>query len=130
MQNQVVVAGALIVRGELLVAQRDRPPELAGRWELPGGKVAPGETEAAALARELAEELGIEVRVGPRLPGDVALNETTTLRAFLVAQIGGATARQRPPCGALGPESRLGRCGMGSRRPRLADRAGAALRAG
>jgi 8-oxo-dGTP diphosphatase len=93
MRNQVVVAGALIVRGELLVAQRDRPPELAGRWELPGGKVAPGETEAAALARELAEELGIEVCVGPRLPGDVALNEATTLRAFLVTQTCGGTAR-------------------------------------
>src|SRR5512143_3939419 len=92
MQNQVV-AGALIVRGELLVAQRGRPPELAGRWELPGGKAAAGETDAEALARELAEELGIEVSVGQRLPGDVALSDTTTLRAFQVTQTCGGSAR-------------------------------------
>ncbi|MGE5694684.1 MAG: (deoxy)nucleoside triphosphate pyrophosphohydrolase [Candidatus Sericytochromatia bacterium] len=93
MQNQVVVAGALIVRGELLVAQRGRPPELAGRWELPGGKVAAGETDAEALARELAEELGIEVSVGQRLPGAVALSDTTTLRAFQVTQTCDGSAR-------------------------------------
>ncbi|HEX9178216.1 NUDIX domain-containing protein [Mycobacterium sp.] len=92
MQNQIVVAGALIAGDRLLVAQRARPPELAGRWELPGGKVAPGETEAAALARELAEELGIEVSVGPRLAGDVALSDTTTLRAYLVTQTCATTA--------------------------------------
>ena len=71
--NQIVVAGALIVGATLLVAQRDRPPELAGLWELPGGKVAPGESDAAALARELDEELGVEVGVGARLGADVAL---------------------------------------------------------
>ena len=46
-----------------MVAQRGRPPELAGLWELPGGKVAPGESDAAGLARELREELGADVRV-------------------------------------------------------------------
>ncbi|MBV9512702.1 MAG: NUDIX domain-containing protein [Mycobacteriaceae bacterium] len=86
MQNQIVVAGALIVGDAVLVAQRARPPELAGRWELPGGKVGPGETDGAALTRELTEELGIEVAVGARLGGDVALTEATTLRAYLVTQ--------------------------------------------
>jgi 8-oxo-dGTP diphosphatase len=87
--NQIVVAGALISDGMLLVAQRDRPPELAGLWELPGGKVAPGESDEAALARELDEELGVLVTVGARLGGDVALSDTMTLRAYLVTQTGG-----------------------------------------
>ncbi len=92
MPNQIVVAGALIRGTTLLVAQRLRPPELAGLWELPGGKVVPGETEAAALARELDEELGVEVVVGAKLGGDVSLGPGTTLRAFRVTQIGGSVA--------------------------------------
>lgn len=89
MPNQIVVAGALISGASLLVAQRERPPELAGLWELPGGKVTPGESDADALIRELDEELGIEVTVGPRLGDDVALSETITLRAFLVTLAAG-----------------------------------------
>jgi 8-oxo-dGTP diphosphatase len=89
MPNQIVVAGALIADARVLVAQRIRPPELAGRWELPGGKVAAGETEPEALVRELAEELGVDVQVGPRLGDDVVLNPVTTLRAYKVSLVRG-----------------------------------------
>jgi 8-oxo-dGTP diphosphatase len=89
MSTQIVVAGALIADGALLVAQRARPPELAGLWELPGGKVGPGESEADALARELREELGVDVTVGARIGVDVALGPAMTLRAYLVSQTGG-----------------------------------------
>lgn len=90
---QIVVAGALICRSSVLLAQRQRPPELAGLWELPGGKVAAGETEAAALVRELGEELGIEVVVGARVGDDVAIGspiDGLVLRAYSVVQTGGA----------------------------------------
>lgn len=86
MPTQIVVAGAVIVGGALLIAQRRRPPELAGRWELPGGKVQPGESEPVALARELAEELGLDtdaISVGQRIGADVAL-PGLILRAYRV----------------------------------------------
>ncbi len=89
MSPQIVVAGALISERRLLVAQRARPPELAGLWELPGGKAAPGESDADALIRELREELGVDVEVGEQLGSDVPLTATMTLRAYRVRQIGG-----------------------------------------
>ncbi|OMB89934.1 DNA mismatch repair protein MutT [Mycobacterium colombiense] len=92
MPTQIVVAGAVICDAKVLVAQRVRPPELAGLWELPGGKVAPGETERDALARELAEELGLavgDVAVGERLGADVAVDGRFTLRAYRVRLIRG-----------------------------------------
>ena len=82
MSEQIVVAGALLCAGRLLVAQRQRPPELAGLWELPGGKVTTGESDADALVRELREELGAGVIVGARLGADVALPTGMTLRAY------------------------------------------------
>ncbi|HHE48144.1 MAG TPA: NUDIX domain-containing protein, partial [Candidatus Acetothermia bacterium] len=62
---RLVVAAALIEReGKVLLAQRHQGDEQGGLWEFPGGKVEFGETPAQALARELSEELGIQVEVG------------------------------------------------------------------
>jgi len=59
----LVVAAALYDRsGRVLIAQRPAGRHQAGRWEFPGGKVGAGEPEREALARELREELGVEVR--------------------------------------------------------------------
>jgi 8-oxo-dGTP diphosphatase len=63
-----VTCGLIEGSGRLLVAQRPPGKALAGKWEFPGGKVEPGEVPAACLARELREELGVEVRVGEPLP--------------------------------------------------------------
>ncbi len=61
----VEVVAAVIERpdGSFLLAQRPAGKVYAGYWEFPGGKVEPGEPLAAALARELHEELGIDVQV-------------------------------------------------------------------
>jgi 8-oxo-dGTP diphosphatase len=68
------VVGAAIVRaGRVLAACRTEPPELAGLWEFPGGKVESGESDAEALRRECREELGVEVVVGARVGPDVAI---------------------------------------------------------
>jgi 8-oxo-dGTP diphosphatase len=69
----VVVGAALVRSGAVLAAQRDRPAELAGRWELPGGSVEPGESEPAALVRECAEELGATVEIGGRVGTDLPI---------------------------------------------------------
>ena len=62
---RIEVAAALIFRnGRLLIAKRPAGGHLAGRWEFPGGKREAGETWTQCLARELKEELGIEINVG------------------------------------------------------------------
>ena len=63
-----VVAGVIRdALGRILLARRTAGRDLAGLWEFPGGKVEPGETAEAALARELHEELGIQANVGAAL---------------------------------------------------------------
>ncbi|PRW64957.1 DNA mismatch repair protein MutT [Actinopolyspora mortivallis] len=57
----------------LLAQQRCCPARHAGRWELPGGRVEPGEDEAAAVVRECREELGVDVRVAGRFGTDVPI---------------------------------------------------------
>lgn len=63
-----VMAGVLVdASGEVLLAQRPPGKHLAGAWEFPGGKREPGESPQDALARELAEELGIRITPGEPL---------------------------------------------------------------
>lgn len=68
MLKLVRVVAAWLEQGEqVLIAQRASPPAWAGWWELPGGKVEDGESDEAALVRELAEELGVHAVVGAPL---------------------------------------------------------------
>ncbi|HET8577494.1 MAG TPA: 8-oxo-dGTP diphosphatase MutT [Methylomirabilota bacterium] len=59
-----VVAAVIERDGRILIARRPEGLHLSGLWEFPGGKPKPGETCEAALQREIAEELGVEARVG------------------------------------------------------------------
>lgn len=58
-----MVGAAIVAGGRCLAARRSAAMALPGRWEFPGGKVEPGESPAAALAREIREELGVEIEV-------------------------------------------------------------------
>ena len=63
-----MVAAALFdPHGNVLIAERPAGKHMAGSWEFHGGKVTPGESDRDALARELAEELGIELVAGREL---------------------------------------------------------------
>ncbi|MFF8288045.1 (deoxy)nucleoside triphosphate pyrophosphohydrolase [Streptomyces sp. NPDC016309] len=89
MTDRVVVAGAVLDHGRLLAARRSAPPELAGRWELPGGKLEPGETGPEALVRELREELGVETEPGERIPGEWPLAPGYVLRVWTARLVSG-----------------------------------------
>ena len=89
--SRLVVAAAVLDRLErptaLLCAARSYPPEHAGQFELPGGKVEPAERPVQALARELDEEIGLSARLGAELvpPGELAV--------------------PAPPCGGAGDDA-------------------------
>jgi len=86
-----VAVGVLQRGGEYLVQQRQAGTPCAGQWEFPGGKVEAGESARDALARELAEELGVAVsrpRLLMRLPFDYA-HARVWLEVFVVDEFAG-----------------------------------------
>ncbi|GAB21109.1 putative NTP pyrophosphohydrolase [Gordonia polyisoprenivorans NBRC 16320 = JCM 10675] len=97
MRRRHVLAGAILDSSgtRILLARRARPVELAGLWELPGGKAEVGETDEEALRRELAEELGIAVGVEFELRDQVVLSDELVLIARWARVIAGEpTARE------------------------------------
>lgn len=86
----IIVGAAIVVDGLVLGCERAEPPEAAGRWEFPGGKVEPGESDVDALVRECEEELGVVVSVGDRIGGDIPLaHGGALLRVWLARLIQG-----------------------------------------
>lgn len=84
----VLVMGAAIIRhGRVLVARRTHPPEAAGGWEFPGGKVEPGEDPDAAVVREIREELGCDVAVTGHLAGDSPIKDRYVLRVAIATLV-------------------------------------------
>lgn len=61
---QTVTAAVMEKDGRILIAQRCRGDHLQHKWELPGGKLEPGETPEQCLKRELREEFDIETEIG------------------------------------------------------------------
>jgi 8-oxo-dGTP diphosphatase len=87
---RVIVGAAIVEDGRVLACERSDPPEVAGKWEFPGGKVEAGESEEEALIRECEEELGVLVAVGERVGDDVLLGHgRSVLRVYLATLIKG-----------------------------------------
>ncbi|HEY0113256.1 MAG TPA: (deoxy)nucleoside triphosphate pyrophosphohydrolase [Allosphingosinicella sp.] len=85
----IVVAAALVNdEGRVLLQQRRAGRDMEGLWEFPGGKLEAGEGLEEALARELREELGIEVEPQALMPAAFATAENGKRRMLLLLYIG------------------------------------------
>lgn len=103
--EQLVVAVAILRHGEVLAARRAYPAAVAGQWELPGGKVDPGESVAQAAEREIAEELGCRIQVRESLSASVLVRPGLRLVAAYADLIGGEPVpHEHSALRWLGPE--------------------------
>lgn len=87
-----IVTAAILRQGPTVLIARRLGGVHAGRWEFPGGKVEPGESDEECLVRELREEFGIEASVGPLVAESVYDYGAGTicLRAFETVWLSGA----------------------------------------
>lgn len=84
------VVAAVFTDGERVLACRRREHlQAGGRWEFPGGKLEAGEAPEAALVREIAEELGVEIEVGGLLDSTTTVVDGTeiTLSCYFVQPV-------------------------------------------
>lgn len=91
--REVAAVGAIAIEdGRILLIKRGHAPSV-GLWSLPGGRVEAGETDAEAVRREMAEETGLDVEVGP-LAGEVVrpgVGDTVyRIRDYVVTVVRGA----------------------------------------
>lgn len=89
----ITVVAALIEKdGKVLIAKRlegDAPA--ANKWEFPGGKIEPGETEMAAIEREIREEFGVEVKATEFITNNICEypDRTIDLRLYRCKYVSG-----------------------------------------
>ena len=93
MKNLIKVTAAILEKdGRIIIAQRKSSDRLSGKWEFPGGKIEPGETPEACLARELKEEFEIDVTIGEHLGSNIHHYDhiSIELMAYRASWVGGA----------------------------------------
>ena len=97
-----VSAGLIFRSGRLLITQRLAGAHLGGLWEFPGGKREPGETLVQCLARELREELGVEVNVGELFERVThAYDDKTVCLQFFLCELSSPREPQPLECAAV-----------------------------
>lgn len=74
-----VVAAIINLDGQYLIARRKEDKKNGGLWEFPGGKIEPGESPEDALAREIKEELNVDIEVGEFFDADIHRYEQATI---------------------------------------------------